>query len=93
MVWNGNHHLQAWLPIINNEYGDDPSWHFLVESITMVVSGDVVGMLTALYEVNWYILIPSFILLVSSILTIALSFILSTNHLDFIVVGGIRSPM
>ena len=48
MVWNGNHRLQAWLPIIKNEQRDDPSWHFLVESITFVVDGDVARMLTAL---------------------------------------------
>jgi hypothetical protein len=47
MVWNGNHRLQAWLPIINNEQRDDPSWHFLVESITFVVGGDVARMLIA----------------------------------------------
>ena len=26
MVWDGNHHLQAWLPIINNEHKNNPSW-------------------------------------------------------------------
>jgi hypothetical protein len=37
MVWDGNHHLQAWLPIINNEHKNDPTWHFVVESIILVV--------------------------------------------------------
>jgi hypothetical protein len=59
MVWDGNHRLQAWLPIINNEHKDDPSWHYAVESIILVVGGDIDGMLTTLHEVNWYVLNPS----------------------------------
>jgi hypothetical protein len=59
MVWDGNHRLQVWLPIINNEHKDDPSWYHAVESIILVVGGDIAGMLTALYEVNWYVLNPS----------------------------------
>jgi hypothetical protein len=59
MVWDGNHRLQAWLPIINNEHKDDPIWHYAVESIILVVGGDIVGMLTALHKVNWYVLNPS----------------------------------
>jgi hypothetical protein len=93
MVWDENHRLQAWFPIINNEHGDNPSWHFLVESIILVVSGDVAGMLITPHEVNWYVLIPILILLDSSTLTIALSFMLSADHLDFIVVRGIKNPM
>jgi hypothetical protein len=58
MVWDGNHRLQAWLPIINNEHKNDPTWHFAVESIILVVNGDIAGMLTALHEVNWYVLNP-----------------------------------
>ena len=53
MVWDGNHRLQAWLPIINNEHENDITWHYAVESIVLVVNGDVAGMLTALHEVNW----------------------------------------
>jgi hypothetical protein len=37
MVWDRNHRLQAWLPIINNEHKDNPSWHYAVESIILVV--------------------------------------------------------
>jgi hypothetical protein len=59
MVWDGNYRLQAWLPIINNEHKDDPSWHYVVESIILVVGGDIAGMLTALHKVNWYVLNPS----------------------------------
>jgi hypothetical protein len=58
MVWDGNHRLQAWLPIINNEHKNDPSWHFAVESIILVVNGDISGMLTALHKVNWYVMNP-----------------------------------
>lgn len=56
-VWDGNHRIQAWMPIINNDHPDDISWHYTVESIILVVKGDVVSMLTALHEVNWYVLI------------------------------------
>jgi hypothetical protein len=58
MVWDGNHHLQAWLLIINNEHKNDQTWHFAVESIILVVNGDIAGMLTALHKVNWYVLNP-----------------------------------
>jgi hypothetical protein len=50
--------LQAWLPIINNEHKNDQTWHFVVESIILVVNGDIAGMLIALHEVNWYVLNP-----------------------------------
>jgi hypothetical protein len=50
--------LQAWLPIINNEYKNDQTWHFVVESIILVVNGDIAGMLIAMHEVNWYVLNP-----------------------------------
>lgn len=52
-VWDGNHSLQAWLPIINIDHPDDIDWHYTVESNIVVVNGDVVSMLTALHEVNW----------------------------------------
>jgi hypothetical protein len=53
MVWDGNHRLQAWLPIINDDHGQDQSWHFSVESIILVVNGDVASLVTALHDVNW----------------------------------------
>ena len=52
-VWSGNHRLQAWLPIIKKDHAEDFEWHFGVESIILEIKGDVLGMLTALYEVNW----------------------------------------
>jgi hypothetical protein len=48
MARDQNHRLQVWLPIINNGYKNGPSWHYWVESIILVVNGDVAGMLTAL---------------------------------------------
>jgi hypothetical protein len=45
------------MPIINNDHLNDICWHYTVESIILVVNGDVVSMLTALHEVNWYVLI------------------------------------
>jgi hypothetical protein len=56
-VWDDNHRIQAWMPIINNDHLDDISWHYTVKSIILVVNGDVVSMLTALHEINWYVLI------------------------------------
>ena len=56
MVWDGNHRLQAWLPIINQDHTHDPAWHYVVESIILDVKGDIATMLTALHEVNWYFL-------------------------------------
>jgi hypothetical protein len=53
MVWDGNHRLQAWLPIINDDHGQDQSWHFSVESIILVVNGDVASFVAALHDVNW----------------------------------------
>ena len=58
MVWDGNHYLQAWLPIINNGHKNNPTWHFAVECIILVVNDDIAGMLTALPKVNWYVLNP-----------------------------------
>jgi hypothetical protein len=58
MVWDGNHRLQAWLPIINNEHKNYRTWHFAVECIILVVNGDIAQMLTALHEVNWFVLNP-----------------------------------
>jgi hypothetical protein len=59
MVWDGNHRLHAWLPIINNEHKNDPSWHFTMESTILVVDGDTTRMLTALHEVNLYVMNPT----------------------------------
>jgi hypothetical protein len=53
MVWDGNHRLQAWLSIINEDHGLDRSWHFSVESIILVVNGDVASLVASLHDVNW----------------------------------------
>ena len=53
MVWDGNHRLQAWLPIIYRDHTHDPTWHYAVESIILDVKGDIATMLAALHEVNW----------------------------------------
>jgi hypothetical protein len=58
-VWDGNHRLECWMPIINREHPDDYSWHFKVECIILEVKGNVVNMLTALHEINWYYSKPS----------------------------------
>jgi hypothetical protein len=53
MVWDGNHRLQAWLPLINRDHAADFTWHYAVESIILEVKGDIATMLAALHEVNW----------------------------------------
>jgi hypothetical protein len=53
MVWDGNHWLQAWLPIINEDHSHDHSWHFCVESIILVVNGDIASLVSSLHDVNW----------------------------------------
>lgn len=78
---------------------NNPSWHYLVKSIILVVKSDVASMLTALHKVNlefysyFLSLNGSWNLLVSSTMTIALSSLLSTDHLKITIVGRIKSLM
>jgi hypothetical protein len=53
MVWDGNHRLQAWLSIINDDHGQDQSWHFSVESIILVVNGNITSLVASLHDVTW----------------------------------------
>jgi hypothetical protein len=53
-VWDANHRVQAWMPIINQDHQNDLGWHYSVDSIILEVKGDIPTMLTALHEVNWY---------------------------------------
>ena len=53
-VWDGNHRVQAWMPIIDRDHRDDLEWHYSVDSIILEVNGDIPTMLTALHEINWY---------------------------------------
>ena len=53
MVWDGNHWLQAWLSIINDDHSQDQSWHFSMESIILVVNGDVASLVASLNDKNW----------------------------------------
>ena len=52
-VWDGNHRLQAWMPIIEQEHSGDIEWHYSVESVILDPKGDIPSILTALHEVNW----------------------------------------
>ena len=52
MVWDGNHRLQAWLPIINREHAHDLDWHYAVESIVLVIKGEVASAIATLHHVN-----------------------------------------
>ena len=62
-VWDGNHRLQAWLPVINKYHSDDLNWHYSVESIVLEVKGAVGPLLSALHQVNWYAFLTSYKLL------------------------------
>jgi len=53
MVWDGNHRLQAWLPIIDQDHSNDICWHYSVDSIILDPKEDVPSVLIALHEVNW----------------------------------------
>jgi hypothetical protein len=53
MVWDGNHRLQAWMPIIENFHTHDINWHFCVEGVILDPKGDVPSVIAALHEVNW----------------------------------------
>ena len=53
MVWDGNHRLQAWMPIIEQFHTHDINWHFCVESVILEPRGNVPSMIAALHEVNW----------------------------------------
>lgn len=53
MVWDGNNHLQEWLPIINWDHAHGFTWHYVIESIILDIKGDITTMLTTLHEVNW----------------------------------------
>ena len=52
-VWDGNHRLGAWLPIINQDHADDPTWHYSVEATIVVVGDQVAALTSALHQVNW----------------------------------------
>lgn len=52
-VWDGNHRLQAWYPIINEYHPRDINWHYRVESVILDPKGDIPAVIAALHEVNW----------------------------------------
>ena len=53
MVWDGNHRLQAWMPIIEQFHALDINWHYCVEAVMLDPKGDVPSVTAALHEVNW----------------------------------------
>ena len=53
MVWDGNHRLQAWLPIIEQFHTHDINWQFYVEGVIFDSREDVSFVIDILYEVNW----------------------------------------
>ena len=53
MIWDGNHRLQAWMPIIEQFHAHDINWHFCVEGVILDPRGDVPSMIAALHEINW----------------------------------------
>ena len=53
MVWDGNHRLQAWMPIIEQFHSHDINWHFCVEGVILDPKGDVPSVIAALHELNW----------------------------------------
>ena len=53
MVWDGNHRLQAWIPIIEQLHTHVTNWHFCVEGVILDPRGDIPSVIAALHEVNW----------------------------------------
>ena len=53
MVWDGNHRLQAWMPLINEYHQGDITWHYSVDSILLDPKGDVPAVVAVLHDVNW----------------------------------------
>lgn len=53
MVWDGNHRLQACMPIIDQFHSNDIYWHYCVEGVILEPRGDVPSMIAALHEMNW----------------------------------------
>ena len=53
MVWDGNHRLQAWMPIIEQFHPHDINWHYCVEGVILDPRGEVASVIAALHEVNW----------------------------------------
>ena len=53
IVWNGNHRLQAWMPIIEQFHTHDINWHFYVKGVILDPRGDVPSVIATLHEVNW----------------------------------------
>ena len=56
---DGNHYLQAWLPIINRDHTHHPVWHYAVESIILDVKEDIEIMLKSIG--NYFILLFLFV--------------------------------
>ena len=54
MLWNDNHCLQVWLPIINLDHTHDSTWHYILGSIIFDIKRDIATMSGAFHEVNWY---------------------------------------
>ena len=53
MVWDGNHCLLAWMPIIEQFHTHDINWHYCVEGVILDPRGDIPSVIAALHEVNW----------------------------------------
>ena len=53
MVWDGNHRLQAWMPIIEQFLIHDINWHFCVEGVILDPRGDVPSVMASKYASFW----------------------------------------
>jgi hypothetical protein len=53
MVWDGNHQLQAWMPIIEQFHTHDINWFLCVDCVILGPRGNVPYVITVLHEVNW----------------------------------------
>ncbi len=51
-VWDGNHHLEAWLLYINMVHPNDYTWHILMDVIVLDTINGLVEILTIMTNLN-----------------------------------------
>ncbi len=51
-MWDGNHHLQAWLPYINRVHPNNFVWQILVDVIVLDTTYGLVELLIAMTNLN-----------------------------------------
>lgn len=53
-VYDGNHRLKSWMPIIQKEHSHDLNWHFMVETIVLNVGVNLAVLIPVMNDINRY---------------------------------------